>query len=314
MIGDMDLKLLATFREIAIRGSFSEAATALGYTQPAVSQHVARLEKALGTRLLERDPRGVRPTAPGEVLLAHATALLDAARLADEAVRRAAGADRARVRIGAFPSAAAGLVPDATRELRARRPDAQVDLRVLEPDDALDELEAGRLDVATLTVSHLTPALPRAGVDHLPVCEDPFLVTLAPEHPLARQASIALGDLREEPWLITAVGGTCADATVVLAACRDAGFEPDVRLSSDDYPALQGMAAAGVGVALIPALATATVRRDVVVRPVRGRAPARRIVAAVRAGERDPLVDHAVESLRAAARSVLAAGPSALAA
>ncbi|MBI5106260.1 MAG: LysR family transcriptional regulator, partial [Solirubrobacterales bacterium] len=123
------------------------------------------------------------------------------------------------------------------------------------------------------------------------------------------QRSIALGDLREEPWLLPCVGGTCPDSNVVLNACRDAGFEPDVYLDSDDYPALQGMAAAGVGVALIPALATATVRGDVVVRPVRGRAPERRILAAVRAGERDALVDETLEALRTAARAMLSAQP-----
>jgi DNA-binding transcriptional LysR family regulator len=307
----LDLKLLATFREVAVRGSFSAAADALGYTQPAVSQHIGRLEKLVGSRLLVRDARGVRLTPEGQVLLDHASLLLEASRRAVDAVREASGAGRPHIRIGAFPSVAAGLVPGATRALRARRPDARVELRVLEADEAMDELLAGRLDIATLTESDLTPVLPRAGVEHLPLCEDPLLVVLPVDHPRACSTAIDLADLSEEPWLITCVGGTCADSNVVLSAFREAGFEPNVALASDDYPALQGMAAAGVGVALIPTLATATVRGDVVLRPVRGRAPARRIVAAVRAGEREPLVDHAVEALRAAARDVLATQPAA---
>ena len=99
--------------------------------------------------------------------------------------------------------------------------------------------------------------------------------------------------------LITEVAGTCADSNVVLNAFRDAGFEPNVRFASDDYQALQGMAASGIGVALIPSLALISSRSDVVVLPLRGRAPARQILAAVRTGEQDPLVEHMVESLRA---------------
>src|SRR3954452_24416225 len=120
----LDLKLLTTFREVALRRSFSDAAHALGYTQPAVSQHVSRLEATLGVRLLERDARGVHPTPAGELLLTRAAALLDAARRAEDDVREAAGAGSLTVRIGAFATLAGGLLPAATRALRAPRPDA----------------------------------------------------------------------------------------------------------------------------------------------------------------------------------------------
>ena len=139
----LDLKLLTTFREVAVRGSFSDAAAALDFTQPAVSQHISRLESTLGVRVLERSARGVSLTPAGEVLVRHASALLDAARRAEEAVRDAAGVGRAQVRVAAFPSAAAGLLPGATRELRSRRPDAELTLQVLEDEPALDALLAG---------------------------------------------------------------------------------------------------------------------------------------------------------------------------
>src|SRR3954453_18713976 len=103
----LDLKLLTTFREVAVRGSFSDAAVALDFTQPAVSQHISRLEAALGVRVLERNARGVSLTPAGEVLVRHASALLDAARRAEEAVRDAAGVGRAQGRAAAFPSAGA---------------------------------------------------------------------------------------------------------------------------------------------------------------------------------------------------------------
>jgi len=243
-------------------------------------------------------------TPAGEVLVRHASALLDAARRAEEAVREAAGIGRAQVRVGAFPSAAAGLLPGATRELRARRPDAELTLQVLEEEAALDALLAGRIDVATIVQSALSPSKPRVGVEYIPISDDELRVAVAADHPLATRASVALEELRDEPFLITEVAGTCADSNVVLHAFRDAGFDPLVRFSSDDYQALQGMAASGIGVALIPTLALTSSRSDVVVLPLRGRAPARQILAAVRTGEQDPLVEHLIESLRRAARAL----------
>src|SRR5918997_126146 len=300
----LDLKLRTTFLEVAVRGSFSDAAAALDFTQPAVSQHISRLESSLGVRVLERSARGVSLTPAGGVLVRQASALLDAARRAEEAVREAGGVGRAQVRVAAFPSAAAGLLPGATRELRNRRPDAELTLQVLEDGPAVDALLAGRVDVATVVQSALQPIKPRPGVDYLPICEDELRVAVASDHPLATRASVALEELSEEPFLITEMGGTCADSNVVLHAFRDAGFEPNVRFSFDDYQALQGMAASGVGVALIPTIALASSRSDVVVLPLRGRAPSRQVLAAVRSGEQDPLVEHFVESLRRAARAL----------
>jgi DNA-binding transcriptional LysR family regulator len=304
----LDLKLLTTFREVAARRSFSEAAAALAFTQPAVSQHIGRLEEAVGTRLLERDARGVSLTPAGEVLLRHAAQLLDGARRAEQETRAAAGIGRARVRVAAFPSATAGLLPGATRELRARRPDAELALQVLETEPALDALLAGRIDLAVTVDFALSPTMPRAGVEYLPIGDDELRVAVATDHPLATRASVGLEELREEPFLISEVAGTCPDSNVVLHAFRAAGFAPEVAFESDDYPALQGMAASGIGVALIPTIACTSSRPDVVVLPLRGRAPARQIVAAVRVGESDPLVEHLIEALRNAAHR-LAHGP-----
>jgi DNA-binding transcriptional LysR family regulator len=298
----LDLKLLTTFREVAVRGSFSEAAAALDFTQPAVSQHISRLEQALGVRVLERSARGVNLTPAGEVLVRQASQLLDAARRAEEAVKEAAGVGRARIRVSAFASAAAGLLPGATRELRARRPDAELSLQVLENEPGLDALLAGRVDVATIVQSPLSPLVPRAGVEYLPIADDELRIAVAADHPLATRTSVALDELADEPFLVTEVAGTCADSNVVLNAFRDAGFEPEVAFASDDYQALQGMAASGIGVALIPTLALISSRSDVVVLPLRGKAPARQIVAAIREGEANPLVEHMIESMRSAAR------------
>ena len=226
----LDLKLLTTFREVAVRGSFSDAAVALDFTQPAVSQHISRLESALGVRVLERSARGVSLTPAGEVLVRHASALLDAARRAEEAVRDAAGVGRAQMRVAAFPSAAAGLLPGATRELRGRRPDAELDAAGARGRSRRStRCSQGASTSPPSSQSALPPIKPRPGVDYLPICDDELRVAVASDHPLATRASVALEELREEPFLITEMAGTCADSNVVLHAFRDAGFEPNVR-------------------------------------------------------------------------------------
>src|SRR4051794_24053053 len=107
----LDVRLLQTFREVAMRGSFSLAADELGFTQPAVSQHLARLERHLGVKLLERTARGVNLTPAGEALLAETEAVLSSVRHAERAAKAAGGMVASRLRVGAFPSAAAGSSP-----------------------------------------------------------------------------------------------------------------------------------------------------------------------------------------------------------
>src|SRR3954471_25035263 len=118
----LDIRLLQTFREVAMRGSFSLAAEELGFTQPAVSQHLARLERHLGVKVLERTARGVKVTPAGEALLAETEAVLSSVRQAERAAKAARGGVAARVRVGASPAAAAGRVPGAVREARRRLP------------------------------------------------------------------------------------------------------------------------------------------------------------------------------------------------
>ena len=297
-----DARLLSVFREVATRGSFSEAAVALSFTQPAISQQIARLERQLGTRLLARDARGVTLTPAGEVLLRHAEAVLAQLRAAEAEVRSVAGVERPRLRVGAFPSAAASIMPPALAALRAAHPSADVGMRVVEAPQALDALRTGELDVAMLLDSELTPLEVPVGVEAVAVLDDPLLVALPYSHPLAGRASVALADLRDEEWMVCGIDGTCTDSNVVLRACDEAGFAPRIGFESDDYSAVQGMVASGMGVALIPSLALVAARDDIAIRPLRDATPARRVRAGVASERPSALADALLEILRAAGR------------
>ncbi len=174
---------------------------------------------------------------------------------------------------------------------------------MLEEEAALDALLAGRIDFATIVQSPLSRSAARPGVDYLPITDDEMRVAVAADHPLATRTSVSLEELCDEPWMVAETTGTCADSNVVLHAFRGAGYDPNLRFQSDDYQALLGMAASGIGVAMIPTLALVSLALGRGRAPLRGRAPARQILAAVRSDEDNALVEHMVESLRCAGRT-----------
>jgi DNA-binding transcriptional LysR family regulator len=276
----LDVRRMRVLREVAAHGSFSAAAEALAYTQSAVSQQIATLERETGTTLVERGPRGVRLTDAGRAVVAHTDVIL--ARLADaEAELDAISGLRAgRLRILSFLSAGATIMPAAIARFRAAHPAVELELRPAEPADGMAQVRAGDADIALTVEPPESCAIPVSGIERTPLLRDPMFAILPAGHALARRRRLTLADLATESWIIGAATGTCPDAQIVLGACRAAGFEPHVAFQSDDYLAIQGFVAAGVGVSLIPDLALVTVRDDVVVRSLGARPPERAIVAA----------------------------------
>ncbi|CAA9504924.1 MAG: Transcriptional regulator, LysR family [uncultured Solirubrobacteraceae bacterium] len=274
----LDVKRLRVLREVSARGSFSAAAEALSYTQSAVSQQIAALEREAGTVLVERNARGVRMTDAGRALVAHADVIL--ARLADaEAELEAiAGMRGGRLRMVSFPTAGATIAPRAIARFRERHPGVEVTLEPREPDEGLDCLKAGACDIALTVEAGFEPIVDGA-IERHHLLDDPFYVCVRAGHRVATKARVRLADLAEESWILGTTG-RCPDGLVLERACQGAGFEPRVAFQSDDYSAIQGFVAAGVGVCLIPDLALVAVRDDVVIRCLEGRPLVRRVLAA----------------------------------
>ena len=309
-----DLRLLKVLREVALRGSFSAAAEALSYSQPAVSQQIARLEAQAGVKLLERQHKGIELTPAGEALVRHTERILAQLAEAEAELTEIASSARGRLRIASFATAAGTIVPLAVSGFRRVRPGVQVDLRLIDPPLSIPALRRGDFDIAIVEEGgfEAEPSLEGLGVERL--MDDVLYAALPADHPLATRRAIALSDLVHEDWMLVGLAGTCSDTNVVLRACQQAGFEPRVAYTSDDYFAIQGLVASGMGVALVPGLALASSREDVAVRPLRGRPPYRRI-GAVFSGEAtgplgvmlDCLRDAVEEYKRAASISAVAA-------
>ena len=279
----LDVKRLRVLREVSMRGSFSAAAESLAYTQSAVSQQIAALEREAGTVLVERRARGVHLTEAGRALVAHADVIL--ARLADaEAELEAiAGMRGGRLRLVSFPTAGATIAPLAIARFRERHPGVEVTLAPREPDEGLDCLKAGECDIAlTVEAGFAADLRPR---DRAPSRCSTTRCTSACRPAIAsrRSRASAWPTSPRSRWILGTTG-RCPDGVVLERACQAAGFEPRVAFQSDDYTAIQGFVAAGVGVCLIPDLALVAVRDDVVIRCLEGRAPVRHVLAATLAG------------------------------
>jgi DNA-binding transcriptional LysR family regulator len=295
--GEIDPRRLLIFREVARRGSLSAAATALGWTQPAVGQHLQRLERAVGLPLALRSTRGVTLTEAGVALLAHADAV--AARLAAAAEELSAlrTMRAGTLRIAAFPSASATIVPQALARLAEIAPGLDVRLTEHEPPEARAAVLAGEVDLALL-FDHPGAGSSDAHPDLVghPLMDDPVFAVLPATHALAARSGppvrCDLAELAGERW----IAGCQRCRVHLLTLAARAGFEPDVRHTTDDYVVVQNLVAAGLAVALLPGLAlTASTDTRVAAVPLAGN-PHRRVtlvqhresmhVPAVRAGLR----------------------------
>jgi molybdate transport repressor ModE-like protein len=282
----LDVKRMRILKEVADHGSFSAAAESLSYTQSAVSQQIAALEREANTQLVTRGSRGIRLTEAGEALVRHADAILTRLADAEAELEAIAGLRGGRLRLAAFPTVGATLMPLAIATFRDRHPDVELTVRQLEPEDSLPLLKSGELDIA-LTIVPSGRQQDEDGVESQFLLADPMFAALPPNHPLANKARLRLKDLSGESWIGTTDACSCGD--LVRSQCIRMGFEPHITFESDDYLAIQGLVAAGVGVALIPTLALTTVRDDIVIRDLGSDAPVRQIAAATLPGaQRSP--------------------------
>lgn len=287
-------------------GTLTAAAEELGFTVSAVSQQLSTLEAQAGLALYERVGRGVRPTEAGRLLAERADVILDeVARIEADLADLRAGRT-GRVRVLTFHSAGETLLPQAIAELRNERPHVRVVPGVDEAPGALRRLRSGEVDLI-LAVEPYHPGSPPAdGLHRWHLLTDPYRLLLPGEHPLgARGRAVPVKALAEEPWIVT-TGPDDYLRVTWMAHTAAAGFTPVVGAETDEFPVTQGYVAAGLGVAMVPKLATGVLRPGVVVRRLAPEPPAREIWLATRpALLESPAVVEVAAALRRAATSVI---------
>ena len=274
----LDVRRMKVLREVAARGSFSAAAEALSFTQSAVSQQVAALEREAGATLLERGSRGVRLTDAGRALVSHADAILARIEDAEEELAALAGLRGGRLRIASFQSAGATLVPHAVKAFHDRHPKVELGMIETEPEEAQLRLRSGDIDLALVYDFEPLPDTLGDDLELTHLIDDRYDAVLAQDNPLAARKRIRLADLAREPWI--AGSPSCGCREITDRACQDAGFDLSVAFEADETMAAQALVAAGVGVSIFPRLALTPLHAGVVARSLGPAAPVRRIWAA----------------------------------
>ncbi|MFJ6695113.1 LysR substrate-binding domain-containing protein [Streptomyces sp. NPDC091272] len=253
-----DSRHIKTFHEVVRTGSYSAAARALGYTQPAITQQMRALERDVGTPLFTRAGRGLRLTEAGETLSRHATAILDTMSAAQQQMTALTRLHSGRVRVCAFPSANATLIPEAMARLAAGHPGVRVELSEDEPPESLQRLVRGECDITlAFTYPGLDEEVPDEVVE-VPLLEDQLLVLLPTGHPLARRRAVRLADLADERW----IAGCLRCRVNFLHECAEQGFAPDIAFTTDDNLVVQSLVAEGLGIAMMPGLVLNFLRHE----------------------------------------------------
>ncbi len=250
-----DARELRVVKAVADAGSITGAAAELGYSQPAVSQQLKRLEQRLGIAIVERVGRGVRLTDAGRILARHAPAVTTALDAAAGELAELRGLRAARVRLMAFPSASPTIVPKLLADLAQRHPGISLTYVEAEPPEAVDAVRDDRTDIA-LTFSypgdrddpHGSSA---RGLAVSAIGTDDMLAVLPTGHPAASRDSLDVGELAGDDW----IAGCPRCRGHLLELCGRAGFAPRIAFETDNFVAVEGLVAQGIGVATLPRMA-----------------------------------------------------------
>ena len=272
----IELRHLAALKAVAEEGSFRGAAERLGYTQSAISQQIATLERLVGAKLIERPggPRAVSLTEAGQLVLRHAEAITARLKAAEADVAALVDGGAGRLRVGTFQSAGARIVPSLLRRFGAAWPGVEVQLEESASDAVLlDAVERGDLDL-----SFVMPPLREGPFEFVELMRDPWVLLVPKDSPLAtRDDTLTLREVAELPLIAPRL---CASLVQIHAHFRTRGLEPNYTYHLDENNIVHGMVAAGAGVALIPELAVDPNDERVVVVPLGPRVPPRVIALA----------------------------------
>lgn len=277
----LELRHLVALVAVADHGTISRAAAQLGYTQSAVSQQIAALERAIGATVFDRHggPRLLTLTEVGTALLEHARAVLGRLRTAEADVRAVLAGENGVLRVGTLQSVGTRVLPDVLRRFHVERPQVEVSLRESHDPAILLQLVAdGELDA---TFAELP--LPEAGFLHEEVLVDPILLLAPAGSPEAARRAVEARDLADLPM----IGYRNASCTAVVQAGIEVGFEPRIVFRSDDNTTIQGCVGAELGYALMPLLAVDVDDAATRVVPIEPAVPPR-VICIVWAADRRP--------------------------
>ncbi|KIF02472.1 LysR family transcriptional regulator [Streptomyces sp. RSD-27] len=300
----LNLERLRTLDALARHGSVSGAACGLHVTTSAVSQQMAKLEREVGQPLLAKNGRGIRLTDAGRLLADHAARIISQVELAQADVEAQRGRAVGELRIGAFPTAMRGLLPQTLTALRAGHPELRVLVREKEPEESMAAVVRGDLDMALAIDWHNKRMPVPAELTRIHLLDDAADIAVPRDHPLAGRTRISLAEFADDDWISWNEGQFCHEWLV--STLRGTGIEPRVAHIAEEHHTQLAFVEAGLGVCVAPRLGRGPVPPGVRLLPVCD-SVRRHVYAVWRAdADRRPSLRAAVEALKAAAAGVAA--------
>ena len=292
----MELRHVRYFLAVTEELNFTRAAAKVGIGQPPLSQQIRSLEHELGTPLFRRLSHGAELTEAGQAFLPEARALLAQAERAARTARRGGQGKVGRLRVGYTGSAIfCPVVPAALRAFCRQYPEIELGLEEAPTAALLERLNGGHLDCAFIRPGRCDPA----GVRVHALGEEPFVAVVPSGHSLARSGPLPLSKLAAETFALFAREAGPSLFDELLAACREAGFEPTLGQQAPQITSVAHLVAAGLGISLVPKSVSAVRVEGVVYLPIRGEAPLARLALATSLEMRSVVVRQFVEIIEA---------------
>lgn len=263
----MDLGRLRTLRELSIRKTMAAVSEALYVSPSAISQQLTLLEQEVGASLIERRGRGVALTAAGQVLVEHAERVFAELEIAKADIQRLENLVAGDIRVAAFPSVAAALMPSAIRNLKRQHPLLNIGFDEMEPEESLAALRTWQTDVAIIDDLNVVAGALDPGIETATLIEDVFLVMMGKEHPLAAKGDLMLDDLRDESWVIDTASSNYTN--MITQACQGSGFDPRIVARCKGFEVSVALIREHCGISILPGLRASRDLTDVEVRPLR---------------------------------------------
>lgn len=291
----MDINKLAALRELALRKTMTEVAKKLHLSPSAVSQQIAQLEEEVGIDLIERRGRGVELTLAGERLVEHANRIfteLESARAEMSYLKKEVAG---KVRVAAFPSVAAAVMPSTFSSLARLYQRLKIQFDEMEPEEALTALRGWQTDVALIDDLNTPPGLLDANIAIIPLMEDVFNVVLPMHHRLAEKKKVTFSELADEKWVIDTASITYTD--MLSTACSKAGFMPDIIARCKGFEVTIELIRGGCGIAILPELRARHNLENVVVRRIHPEIRRKIFVVYRKSEKKNPLIRAFLTSL-----------------
>ena len=307
----IELRRLQALRLVHQHGTVTSAARTLHLTPSAVSQQIRQLSGELGVDLLEPRGRRVQLTPAARALLAHADDLHAQWERARADLQSYANGLVGPLRIGGFPSSIVTLIAPAAARLRATHP--QLDLFITETETAnsFDLLLADQVDLAVIVPTPGTPTPDDPRFDQRPLLDEPQDLLVPAQHPLAARDSVALSEVANEHWVLSAPN-SCDQYQLALVACAAAGFTPRVTHEAKEWSGVAALVAHGFGICLKPRLIRVPAGLPVIEVPLHGEpTPHRRILSCIRRGsEHQEGIAAGLAALEETARNIVPDSPT----